>query len=319
MANKEQINRVLDKIKHPRLIVYYIMHKYLSKYYDDEKYLKIIYKLWNGGRKLNLDNPQTYSEKVNWLKLHDRNPLYTKLADKVEVKKYVEGILGLGHTFPLLGSWERPEDIDWDSLPNEFVLKCNHNSAEGMAICRDKEKGLFTRAHGGDKVYITKEEVIEGLRKGLRQNYFLETREWPYKDIKRRVLAEKFMRSDDGEPLKDYKILCFDGEPKYIWIGSNYDPMWFDLYSADWKNLHVKWGYETGPEQLPRPAQLDELLETARKLSQGIPHVRVDLYSIGGKIYFGEYTFFTWGGILLVDPVEWDLKLGQDINLPKKK
>jgi hypothetical protein len=141
-------------------------------------------------------------------------------------------------------------------------------------------------------------------------------REWPYKNVKRRVFAEKLMKSDDGEPLKDYKILCFDGEPKYIWVGSNYDPMWFDLYSADWKNLHVKWGYDAGPDKLPPPVQLKYLLDVAKKLSQVIPHVRVDLYSINGRIYFGEYTFYTWAGLMKIEPQEWDLKLGNEIVLP---
>ena len=120
-------------------------------------------------------------------------------------------------------------------------------------------------------------------------------------------------------PNSGYKILCFDGEPKYIWIGSNYAPMWFDLYSTDWKNMHVLWGYEGGPDYLPRPKTLDALLETARKLSQGIPHVRVDLYSIGGTIYFGEYTFYTWAGLKIIEPKEWDLKLGELIKLPSRE
>ena len=265
---------------------------------------------------LNLNCPKTYNEKMQWLKLYNRNPLYTSLADKIEVKKYVDDILGPGHTFPLLGCWEKPDDIDFDALPNEFVLKCNHNSAVGMAICKDKANGVYTKAHGGDKVFISKEQVIEGLHFGLNQDFYESGREWPYKDIKRRILAEKYMKSDDGEPLKDYKILCFDGEPKYIWVGSNYDPMWFDLYSVDWENMHVLWGYEAGPELLPRPENLDDLLMTARKLSQDIPHVRIDLYSISGKIYFGEYTFFTWAGLMKIEPKEWDEKLGDLINIP---
>ena len=318
MTKKEQFNRVFERIKHPRLIIFYIMHKYLSKFIKDDLYLRIIYKTWTG-KKLNLDNPITYNEKMQWLKLHNQNPLYTSLVDKVEVKKYVDGILGPGHPFPLLGSWDSPDEIDFDSLPNEFVLKCNHNSADGMAICKDKKHGIFTKAHGDDRVLITKEQALKRLRFALSQDYFLETREWPYKNVKRKVFAEQFMRSDDGEPLKDYKILCFDGDPKYIWVGSNYTPMWFDLYSAEWKNLHVKWGYDAGPDNLPRPAMLEELLETARKLSKGIPHVRVDLYSIGNKVYFGEYTFFTWGGLGKLEPEEWDFILGKEIKLPYKK
>lgn len=266
---------------------------------------------------LNLKNPQTYNEKLQWMKLYNRNPLYTQLVDKIEVKKYVDNILGPGHTFPLLGVWDNPEDIDFNSLPNQYVLKCNHNSANGMAICWDNEGGKFSKAHGGDKILINKDQVIERLKKGLAQDYSKGCREWAYKNVKRRVFAEQFMKSDDGEPLKDYKILCFDGEPRYIWVGSNYDPMWFDIYSTDWENMHVKWGYEIGPEKLPSPEKLEEMLDIARKLSQGIPHVRVDLYSIGGIIYFGEFTFYTWAGLVKFEPEEWDLKLGELIRLPK--
>ena len=305
------MNKILRVFQNPFVIIANLANIIRN----DKLYLKIVYFCYLH-KFVNLKNPRTYNEKMQWMKLYNRNPLYTKLVDKIEVKNYVDNILGPGHTFPLLGSWDKPEDIDFASLPQEYVLKCNHNSAVGMAICKDNKKGVFTKAHGGDKIFISKEQVLEGLHKGLAQDFYLGGREWPYKNVKRRVFAEQFMRSDDGEPLKDYKILCFDGEPKYIWVGSNYDPMWFDLYSADWKNLHVKWGYDAGPEQLPKPAQLEELLETARKLSQGIPHVRVDLYSIGGKIYFGEYTFFTWAGLMKLEPDEWDLKLGKEIKLP---
>lgn len=303
--------KFLNFIKNPLILLAHLTRSIKNdKLYLSVQYFCYIHKF------LNLKNPKTYNEKMQWMKLYNRNPLYTNLVDKIEVKKYVDNILGSGHTFPLLGSWDKPEDIDFESLPNEFVLKCNHNSAVGMAICKDKQKGVYTKAHGGDKIYITKEQVIEGLHEGLSQDFYLGGREWPYKNVKRRVFAEQFMKSDDGEPLKDYKILCFDGEPKYIWVGSNYDPMWFDLYSADWNNLHVKWGYEAGPEKLPKPEKLEELLEVARKLSQGIPHVRVDLYSIGGKTYFGEYTFFTWAGLMKLQPCKWDTILGNDIVLP---
>lgn len=303
--------KIVNLFKNPLVLIAHFT-RFVS---NDKLYLQIQFFCYIH-KVLNIKFPKSYNEKMQWMKLYNRNPLYTKLVDKIEVKKYVDNILGPGHTFPLLGSWDRPEDIDFSSLPQEYVLKCNHNSAVGMAICKDNKKGVFTKAHGGDKIFISKEQVLEGLNRGLAQNYYLGGREWPYKNVKRRVFAEQFMRGDNGEPLKDYKILCFEGEPKYIWVGSNYDPMWFDLYSADWKNLHVKWGYDAGPEQLPRPAQLEELLETARKLSQGIPHVRVDLYSIGGKIYFGEYTFFTWAGLMKLEPYEWDLKLGEEIKLP---
>lgn len=308
------VTKILNFLKNP-LILFAHLSRPLK---DDKLYLRILYFCYLQ-KFLNLKNPRTFNEKLQWLKLYNHNPLYTKLVDKIEVRSYIDNILGPGHTFPLLGTWDKPEDIDFDSLPNEFVLKCNHNSAVGMAICMDKNNGVYTKAHGCDKIKITKEQVIKGLHEGLSQDFFRGGREWPYKNVKRRILAEAFMKSEDGEPLKDYKILCFNGEPKYIWVGSSYDPVWFDLYSVDWNNLHVKWGHDAGPDKLPKPENLDELIETAKKLSQGIPHVRVDLYSIGGNIYFGEFTFFTYAGLKKFEPQEWDLKLGQDIILPSPR
>lgn len=244
----------MSKIKQNLCDVTYraIRKLHLVKYVPDEIYLRLHY-YCNFGKSLNLDNPQTYNEKCQWMKLNYHNPLFSKLADKYEVKEYVESILGSGYTFPLLGVWDRPEDVDFAKLPNEFILKCNHNSVFGMTICKDKEKGIYCKAHGKDNQIFGKEEAIAWMKRGFKEDYFYAGREWPYKNIKRKIIAEQLMKSDDGEPLKDYKFFCFDGEPKYVWVGSNYHPTWFNVMSADWKNQHVLWGYIAGPEILPPP------------------------------------------------------------------
>ncbi len=311
------IAKIKKGIENPYVIVNALLDKYASSIKNDEFFIKWRFYA-NQHRFPNLKNPVTYNEKCNWLKINYRNPLFTTLADKIEVKKYVEEKLGPGHTFPLIKVYDSPEEIDFDELPNQFVLKCNHNSGGGMIICRDKSKGILRHGKSTDKTNLSYDEVRRGLKDALRQDYFATQREWPYKNIKRRILAEKFMTMDDGSTLRDYKFFCFNGEPKYIWVGSNYDPMWFNVFSTDWKNQHVKWGYEAGPDELPRPKQLEEMLEVARKLSKGIPHVRVDLYSIGGTIYLGEFTFFTWAGFGSFEPKEWDKVFGDLLMLPNE-
>lgn len=297
---------------------FYVCRKMkIDKYLSDKTYLNLLWKSLTG-KSMAWDNPQTYNEKMQWLKVYYHRPDLTQLVDKYEAKIFTDKVLGPGHTFPLLGIWDNPEDIDFNSLPNEFVLKCTHNSAEGMAFCKDKEKGIYTGAHGHDKTILSKEQVIDGLRNALKENYYLKSREWPYKNVKPRIIAEKLMKSDDGDVLKDYKFFCFDGDPKFIWVGSNFDPMWFNVMTSDWKNLHCKWGYyDLGPENITPPSNLEEMLDVARKLSKGLPHVRIDLYTIDNTIYLGEYTFFTHGGLAEFEPESFDKFFGDFVNLPK--
>lgn len=177
------------------------------------------------GRKLNLKNPKTFNEKLQWLKLYNHKPEYTIMVDKVKAKEYVAKLIGEEHIIPTLGVWDDPDDIDFDALPDQFVLKCNHNSGTGMCICRDKSK-------------LDIEKVKAELRKGLKENYFMRWREWPYKNVPRKILAEKFMVDESGTELKDYKIFCFNGEPRYCQVISdrNTDEK-IDFYDMHWKRL----------------------------------------------------------------------------------
>jgi len=272
----------------------------------DKIYLKKQYKRIFG-KELNLKNPKTYNEKIQWLKLYDRNPLYPKLADKFEVKKYVAKIIGEQHVIPTYGVWEKFDDINFDILPNQFVLKSTHDSAS-VVICQDKSKFDILAAK-------------KRLTAALKVNYYhYENRQWVYKDIKPRIIAEKFMVDESGTELKDYKFFCFDGVFKSLFIATDrpHDTK-FDFYDRDFNLLHFTNGHPMSGLNRQKPENFEEMVRIAEKLSQNIPHVRVDLYSINGDIYFGEMTFYHWGGMMPFVPEEWDYKFGEWIKLPENK
>lgn len=275
---------------------------------NDEEYLKRKFKAIMG-EELNLDNPQTFNEKLQWLKLYDRKPQYTQMVDKYEVKKYVANIIGEEYIIPTLGVWDKFEDIDFDSLPNQFVLKCTHDSG-GLVICTDKNKFDYKSAK-------------KKISKCLKRNYYYLNREWPYKDVKPRIIAEKYMVDESGYELKDYKLFCFGGEPKLMFIAtdrSNPDEETkFDFYDMDFNHLQIKNGHPNSNKDIPVPNSFEEMKVLASKLSKGIPQIRVDFYNINGKIYFGELTLFHWSGMVPFEPEEWDYKLGEWIELPSKK
>lgn len=275
---------------------------------DDEAFIRWKWKLSGMGYPLNLEHPQSFSEKLQWLKLHDRRPEYTIMVDKVKAKQWVAERIGPQYIIPTLGVWERPEDIDFDQLPDRFVLKCNHNSGVGMYICKDKSK-------------MDKQKVIKGLRKGLKQNYFWRNREWPYKDVKPMILAEQYMEDEETKELRDYKFFCFDGQLKALFIatdrGSKTEDTKFDFYDMDFNHLPFTNGHPNSTKGITKPENFEEMKAVAAKLSAGIPHVRVDLYSINGMTCFGEMTFTHWSGMVPFVPREWDYKFGEWLKLPK--
>lgn len=272
------------------------------RFFPDVLFLKIIYHHAHG-EKLNLRNPQTFNEKLQWLKLFDRNPEYTKMVDKYEVKDYVASIIGKQYIIPTLAVYNSVEEIDFDSLPNQFVLKCTHDSG-GVIICKDKST-------------LNQQEAIEKLRESLNQNFFFQNREWPYKNVKPRIIAEKYMEDVDGE-LKDYKVFTFNGEPKLIEIDYNrFKGHLRNLYNVNWKRLDVTIQYPTDNNRdFVKPMVLDQLLDLSRKLSKGIPHVRTDFYIINDKIYFGELTFYHGSGLEKMAPKSFDLEMGNWLKLP---
>lgn len=266
---------------------------------DDKKFIEKMFKA-TMDYPLNLENPKSFNEKLQWLKLYDRNPLYTKLVDKYKVREYISEKIGEDYLIPLLGVWDDPEEIDFDSLPNKFVLKCNHNSGLGMCICTDKSK-------------IDIKKVKNELKSGLAQNYYLNGREWPYKNVSRKIICEKYMTDETGKNLRDYKFYCFDGKPKIVGIyqDRNSDKETTgDFFDMNFEWVDLKFGMPNALNKPQKPQKFQEMIKIAEILSEGMPEVRVDLYISNNKIYFGELTFFDGGGFDKIEPLEWDYKLG---------
>ena len=232
------------------------------------------------------------------------------MVDKILVKDYVARVIGPEHIIPTLGTWDDPDEIDFSALPDQFVLKCNHNSGLGMCICKNKEE-------------LNISKLKKELKKGLKQNYYLLGREWPYKNVEHGIIAEKYMTDGSGTELKDYKFYCFNGEPKFLYIGyaNMRDGTKHDLLSFFDLNLDPTPFYRTDHEPLPfaveRPEKLDKMIEIARKLSNGIPFLRVDLYYIQEQIYFSELTFYPGSGYGPFSPPEWERKIGDMLILPQ--
>ena len=300
----------LSLLKNPRRICRGIGYRVLdlfAKHLSDKTYLEC--KWWIiKGRKLDLDNPKSFNEKLQWLKLYDRNPIYTTMVDKCEAKKYVASIIGEEHIIPTLAVYDKVEDIDFDALPSQFVLKCTHDSG-GIVICHDKEK-------------LNRKDAVKKLRKGLKANFYWYNREWPYKNVKPRVIAEEYMTDGDGE-LRDYKFFCFSGEPKVMFIASDRfnekEETKFDFFDMEFNRLPFRNGHPNATQPIEKPKGFEEMQKLAAQLSQGIPQVRVDFYDINGRIYFGELTFFHWSGFVKFEPGEWDYKMGRFIELPSRK
>lgn len=253
----------------------------------------------------NLRTPQTYNEKLNWLKLYDRNPLYTKLVDKYEVKEYVASVIGREYIIPTLDVWNHFDDIDFDELPDQFVLKCTHDS-EGLVIVRDKSN-------------MDKAAAKEKIEAALKQNFYYIGREWPYKNVKPRIIAEKFMEDHvDGE-LRDYKFFCFNGKPRAMFIASDRasDHVKFDYFDLDFRHLDIKQKYPNADKPLRKPETFDKMVELSRVLSKGFPHVRVDFYEVDGHLYFGELTFYHFSGFMPFEPEKWDYIFGEWLKLPE--
>lgn len=300
-------NKLLRAIIHPRYLGTFILKKCSHWIKNDKFYVKAIFRLYTG-HTLNLENPRTYNEKLNWQKIYDHNPLYTKMVDKYAAKEYVANIIGNQYIIPTIGCWEKPEDINWDSLPNQFVLKTTHDSG-GVIIVKDKSK-------------INKEKAIRKLNKCLTKDNYAVTREWPYKNVHRRVIAEQYMEDKKTGELRDYKFFSFDGEVKALFIsqdrGKVGEEVKFDYFDAEFNKLDIHQYHDVGKNMPEKPVCFEEMKILASKLSKGIPQVRVDFYEVNGKVYFGELTFFHHGGIVPFKPEKWDFIFGSWIELPGK-
>ena len=278
------------------------------KHLSDEKFIKKAYKV-RMGKELSLENPLTYNEKLQWLKLNDRNPIYTQMVDKYEVKKFVASEIGEKYVIPTLGVWDKFEEIEFDKLPNQFVLKCTHNSG-GLVICKDKSK-------------LNLEKAKKTISRSLAFDYYYNSREWPYKNVKPRIIAEQYMENADGSAIDDYKIQCFDGVVDNIMVcvgRFEKSGVRYHYFDKEWNYLPYcpYEGVSSENISIAPPDHLKEMLEIAEKLSKGIPQLRVDLYEIKGQVYFGELTFFTSSGFDTTITEEADKILGKKLVLSKK-
>lgn len=300
--------RLKEYIRHPLQLVRPMERRGLLNWMPDKQYLKLMYAVATGN-KLNLSNPKTFNEKIQWLKLYDRQPEYTTMVDKYEAKRYVEGVLGANHIIPTLGVWNRFDDIDFDALPRQFVLKCTHDSG-GLVICRNKDA-------------LDKDAARKKIEKSLNRNYFRHGREWPYKHVKPRILAEAYMEDGHGTGLRDYKFFCFHGEPKLIYVseGLEHHPTAsISFLTMDWEFAPFGRSDYKGFAELPQKPELyEQMIQTAKTLAGDMPFVRVDLYEIKGNIYFSELTFSPCGGMLPFEPRSWDETIGEWIDLPSVK
>lgn len=279
----------------------------IMKCIPDSLWLKYMY--WRTLKKpLNLKNPCTFNEKLQWLKLHDRNPLYTQMVDKYGVREYIKEKIGEEYLIPLVGGpWNSFDEIDFSKLPDQFVLKCTHDSGS-VAICKDKDK--FDVA-----------ETRKKFDRALKGNFYYGGREWPYKNVKPRIIAEKYISDGMNGDISDYKLHCFNGKVRMILVCADRNStsgVQKVFYDREWSKLQVKRPDALSDLEIPRPKLLHDMIEIAELFSKDIPFLRVDLYEISGKLYFGEFTFFPAGGFESFEPDEWDLKMGNWLSLQER-
>ena len=272
---------------------------------SDKWYLSLMFRS-QMGYWMDWRHPRTFNEKLQWLKIYNRDPLYTKLVDKYEVRKYIAEKIGEEYLIPLLGVWNSPDEIDFDQLPNQFVLKCTHDSGS-VIICKNKP-------------FFDKKAAQKRLERSLSKNYYYFAREWPYKNVKPRIIAEKYIEDEEKE-LKDYKFFCFNGEIKFLQVDYNrFVDHHRNIYNLQWEQQPFSIQYPSGAaDAIKRPPDLNKMLEIVHSLSRGMPHVRIDLYNISGQIFCGELTFFHEAGFGKFSPPEWDLKVGSLIATKQDK
>ena len=288
--------------------LYYIVNtSFLKRRLSDKAYLSLQYRCFIG-KSINWDNPTSFTEKLQWLKLCNRRPEHSVMVDKYEVKEYVAQTIGSEHIIPTYGVWDRFEDIDFDSLPNQFVLKCTHDSG-GLVICKDKQT-------------LDKKAARRKIEKSLHRDYYLAGREWPYKNVPKRVIAEKFISPSQNSvtaDLPDYKFFCFNGKVKFFKVDfGRFVEHHANYYSSEGKLLNFgEKGLDPDPNYpIELPINLGEMISLAEKLSENEPFLRVDFYNVNGKIFFGELTFYPASGMGQFNPTEYDDWIGNLLSLP---
>lgn len=301
------MSKIRTFIENPQYFITSPASKGWLNWVPDSLYLKVLYRVIMG-RKLNLKNPKEYNEKLQWLKLNDRKPEYSTMVDKYEVRGYIEDLLGDKYLIPCLGIYDSVDDIDIDALPDRFVLKCTHDSGS-VEICKDKSS-------------FDIEGARHRLSQAMKRNYYATYREWPYKYVKPRIIAEGYLEGDGGD-LKDYKVMCFNGEAKIVEVHENRfvegKVHTQTFYDKEW-NIVPLTQVETVTVDRPgeRPRQLDEIIRLSELIAKDMYHARIDWYIEGDKIYFGEITFFDGSGFESFSTPEMERMLGDMIKLPEK-
>ena len=294
---------IKNYIKHPiRSCVEAAMMRQWLNWMGDEKYIKLVWKM-KMDYPLDLKNPKTFNEKMQWLKLYDRKKIYNSMVDKYEVKKIVGEKIGTEHVIPTLAVWNSTDDIDLSVLPDKFVLKCTHDSG-GLVICRDKSK-------------LNVKDAKEKLNKSVKNNYYNMGREWPYKNVTPRILEEEYVQNGNEQNLTVYKIFNCSGQPTLFQVIQNdkTPEESIDYFDNEWNRLNLKQNFPNSTTPVKKPKQLGEMLEYARRLSKGFPFLRTDFYIVNGHVYFSEFTFYSDCGFKKFDPPIWDEKLGALIDL----
>lgn len=298
------MKKINDYFKNPKKIIIYMMNKNYFDFLNDEIYLKWKFSL-KFGKNLNLKNPRTFNEKMQWLKLHDRNPEYTKMVDKYSAKEYVGSIIGKEYIIETIGVYDNFNDINFPDLPNKFVIKPTHTSGD-IYICNDKSK-------------INYLELKKKVDKWLKRNYYKIHREWPYKNVKPKIIIEKYMDDTKYHELIDYKVMCFNGNPEIIFTCTerfSNEGLKVTFFDLNWEKLPFERHYPSSSKNIKKPINFDKMIELSKKLSKNIPFVRVDWYEINGKLYFGELTFYPGSGYEEFTPEEWDTIIGKKIKIP---
>jgi len=304
-SGESMMSRIGSYFQNPRRILIMLNHRGLLNFLPEEARLALQYRE-RIGRRLNLKAPKSFNEKIQWLKLNDHNPRYTVMADKFAVKKYLTNAIGAEYVIPLLGVWDSFEKINFATLPEQFVLKCTHDSG-GVIICSDKAKLDYS---------VAKKKI----QKSLRNDYAKRCCEWPYQNIPRRIIAEKFMVDESGSELKDYKLICFNGKVRCSFTCSNRNGpggLYVNFYDMDWKPMPFVRHYPRNPVEIAKPTCFEEMIRIAEVLAKDIPLVRIDFYQIQGRPYVGEITFYPGNGMEEFTPEEWDFTLGGWIKLPE--
>lgn len=270
----------------------------------DKQFLKMKYWI-KIGKILNLSEPNSFNEKMQWLKLNDRKEEYSLMADKVEAKKYVSNVVGKKYIIPTLGVYNVFDEINFDELPEQFVIKTTHDSS-GSTVCLDKE-------------YLDMDALRNKINASLKTNYYYHSREWPYKNIRPRIIIEKYVKDDVADDLRDYKFMCFNGIPKYVYVTVKNNNIFENYYDMDFRPVGINHGFPRIEPEFKKPSRFNEMKNVAKKLSRGIPFLRVDLHFAGGKVLFGEMTFYDWGGFRPFADEKWDYFLGDMIKLDLDK